>query len=320
MNIVVRPRLHLGLISMHNGGVRKNGGIGFAVDEPRGIIRVSESEQSSVEDRREFPFGNTEIEQLHHMVQTVSKTYSLQARISVTLTGNIRTHVGMGSGTAIRLGVLEGLFRVNRKEVSTRELVHASNRGGTSGVGINTYFSGGLILDVGIPNDHANFKPSSRAINPVVPSSLPGLFMADWPLCLCVPRTIHTKSQKEEMEFFSRTAPVPESDSFLAAYEALFGVYAATIENDFIAFCAAIRRFQETNWKLKEWAEYGFKLSELSDNLYELGASAVGMSSLGPMLYCFGDEAALERILQSNGRLECDIWKSRPHNSGRDVS
>ena len=319
MKLVIRPRIHLGLISMHKGGVRKNGGIGFSVREPNSTLLILESREFCFEDQRTIPLDQDEIEQLYNFVESLSKEYSLNTCVHVTLSGNLRTHVGMGSGTAVRLGVLEGIFFFNGKRVSMYELIKKSKRGGTSGIGINTYFGGGLVLDLGVPNNNDEFVPSSLGHHPLVPLSFPRVTMPNWPLCLCVPRSIPTKSQQEEIDFFRRTAPIDATDSYRAAYEAIFGIYASVVEGDYRSFCRSIRGLQETRWKLQEWNEYSSELRELETRLLEFGVSAVGMSSLGPMLYCFGEPLILEDIARAEGTLNCDMTKTVPYNSGRDV-
>ena len=319
LKVVVRPRLHLGLISMHKGGIRKNGGIGFSVQKPCGTLSMSKSGTFSFEDQRTIPLDAVEARQLHDMVESVSKKYSLDPRVHVTLDGDLRTHVGMGSGTVIRLGVLEGLFRANERRISMAELIRISKRGGTSGIGINAYFSGGMVLDLGVPNNNDEFVPSSLAIEPLVPCSFPIVEMPDWPLCVCVPRAVPTKSQHEEIEFFARATPISAVESYKAAYEAIFGVYAAVVERDFGAFCKSVVALQKTKWKLQEWKEYGSDLRDIETKLRELGAAAVGMSSLGPMLYCFGERSILENISREMKMLNCCVTLTMPHNSGREI-
>ena len=302
---------------MHVEGTRKNGGVGFAISEPSCLLDVRLSSQFELTDCRDFPFTDTEARQLSSTVESTMSKFRLASGVSVKLTGPLRTHVGLGSATAIRLGVLEGLFHLNGRPISAQELVSQSNRGGTSGVGINTYFSGGMVHDLGVPNDRSDFIPSSRGVSPRRPSSLPVLEMPNWPLRVCIPNFIRPKTQDEEASFFSRAAPVEPTSSYEAAYHALFGVYAAVSDKDFSTFCKAITAMQAVAWKKHEWSQYGDVLWQLATRLQDYGADCVGMSSLGPLLYCFGNDQALRRIDKNAATLNCDVFHSLPSNSGR---
>ena len=302
---------------MHLDGVRKNGGVGFAISEPSCLLDIRLSSQFELADCRDFPFTDTEARQLSSTVESAMNKYRLASSVNVKLTGPLRTHVGLGSATAIRLAVLEGLFQLNGRPISAQELVSQSNRGGTSGVGINTYFSGGMVHDLGVPNDRSEFIPSSRGVRPRRPSSLPALEMPNWPLCVCIPNFIQPKTQDQEVSFFSRAAPVESTSSYETAYHALFGVYAAVLDDDFSNFCKAITAMQAAVWKNREWSQYGDVLWELARRLQDYGADCVGMSSLGPLLYCFGNDQVLRRIHKNAANLNCDIFHSLPTNSGR---
>jgi beta-ribofuranosylaminobenzene 5'-phosphate synthase len=306
---------------MHAGAVRRNGGIGFAVAAPNAIISsISLSKDLQIIDERRFTFSGSEIAQLEDTVRRAMVEDELGFGADVRIAGDLRTHVGMGSGTALRLGILEGIYTLHGIAAERGHLIRRSRRGGTSGVGINTYFSGCLVLDLGVPQDGAGYGPSSRA-NPMrSPIALPALEIPEWSLCLCVPRSIRPKTPEEEVEFFARTAPLGPEASFRAAYEALFNVYASVAETDYMAFCSAVDAMQQTEWKAKEWHEYGASLTALRINLMSLGAHCVGMSSLGPMLFCFGDPSRLSEIARHGETLDCDIISTQPTNRGRSIT
>jgi beta-ribofuranosylaminobenzene 5'-phosphate synthase len=143
--------------------------------------------------------------------------------------------------------------------------------------------------------------------------------MPEWPLCLCVPRSIRAKSQDEELDFFQRTAPLDPASSFRAAYDALFGIYAAVADADYEAFCRAVTSIQHTTWKNAEWHEYGASLGQLRDDLARIGTDCVGMSSLGPMLFCLGNPTTLDEVVRRQDALDCEIVRTAPGNAGRVV-
>jgi beta-ribofuranosylaminobenzene 5'-phosphate synthase len=68
VSIRIRPRLHLGLISMHEGGPRRNGGIGFSIQAPEGIVSARPADVFVFSDERERSLAETEVTQLQHVV------------------------------------------------------------------------------------------------------------------------------------------------------------------------------------------------------------------------------------------------------------
>lgn len=305
---------------MHTNAPRKNGGVGFAISDPAVTIEIKGGHSFSISDDRMFPFSSAEIIELTSIVQAALAQGDISPTASVTITGSMRTHVGMGSGTAIRLAIIEGMYLLKNAAHSRTELVEQSRRGGTSGIGAATYFSGGLVFDLGRLNDTAPIVPSSQAIRGHAPTILPPIEMPDWPLCLCIPKSIRPKTQNEEAEFFARVVPLSAAGSYRASYEALFGIYASVKDQDYAGFCQAVNLMQETEWKQLEWQEYDDSLNVLRDGLLHCGADCVGMSSLGPMLFCFGNSEALSRIIREEVELDCTAYPARPNNHGRRLS
>jgi len=317
IRIEVNPRVHLGLISMHPTGPRKNGGVGFSLNGPTAIVEINQAPYLSVVDERSNAYDEDELAQLSVFLQALCSRYLLQKVGRVTISGSMRTHVGLGSGTAIKLATVEGLHRLNGLQLSRAELIIRSQRGGTSGVGVTAYFSGKLVLDLGVPNDGLPSAPSSQALEGRLPLALPVVAMPEWPICLCIPKSIPAKSQSEEVEFFSRMTSLAGASSYRAAYEALFGIYGSVVDKNYRSFCSAIENLQTVEWKANEWNEYGDALQWLRKQLIRSGADCVGMSSLGPLLFCFGERAVLTNIVRAQKALDCEAFPAMPSNSGR---
>ncbi len=317
VRVVANARLHLGLISMHAGGPRKNGGVGFSIESPTAIIDIQSSDRLTITDERPKQFAQSEIDELTRDVEVILTDNELQP-VRIAVSGTIQTHVGMGSGTAIRLAILEAIFALNSLPRSRSELIQQSRRGGTSGVGVTSYFSGGMVLDLGRPSDGLPSIPSSQSTRQLLPATtLPRLEMPPWPLCVCLPTKISAKTQQEEVEFFERVLPLSIEDSYRSCYDAVFGIYASVKDQDYVAFCRAITSIQTTAWKALEWREYGGALQALKGELEYLGVDCVGMSSLGPSLFCFALPNVLDRIVEAQASLNCQVIRTRPNNEGR---
>ena len=304
---------------MHADGYRVNGGIGFALEEPKGLLKCSVSEKFKFNDTRDSPFLNHELDQLRIAVEETKSLLNLNNNISVTLAGGILTHFGMGSGTAIRLGCLEALLSLNKRVYEKSDLIFYSQRGGTSGTGINTYFDGGFVFDIGTRNQGNELLPSSKAHNPSPPLVLQRIDMPDWTVGLCLPKTLKRKTQEEEVQFFRKTCPISTPESYRVLYHSLFGTYASLKENDFESFAKSIKEIQACEWKYKERLEHGEGLIELEKSLYELGANCVGMSSLGPLLFFFAQDKKIESIENGMKNEDCDLIFTSASNSGRET-
>lgn len=301
---------------MHADAPRMNGGIGFAINSPTASVVAHAASGVTVEDNRPWPMSAVELDQIRISLVLFADRLGLRRGVAIRVEGEMRTHVGMGSGTAIRLAALEAFALANGQEVDRATLVESSGRGGTSGIGVNSYFDGGLICDLGRRRS-GDFVPSSRAAPAASALALPSVPMPDWPILLCLPKSLQPKTQAEEIAFFARTAPLPFRASYEATYIALFELYAAAAEVDFAAFSHGIERMQLSAWKQAERAEYGRSLAAIGDDLRTAGARCVGMSSLGPLLFCLAAREELARVSQVARMLDCDVQEVQPVNRGR---
>jgi len=304
---------------MHNGEYRINGGLGFAIADPSCELMSTRATDFSITDQRAIPLVDNELERLVTLLQAEQKRRDLPVATEIIINGNMHAHSGFGSGSAISLACLEALHRLNGSIPSPTELVDASGRGGTSGVGIHSYFSGGCVFDLGRTTDNNAHAPSHQvtASRPLLLDQLP---MPDWEIGICMPLTILHKSQADERAFFERTCPLPAEAVYETLYHSLFGLYAAIREADRATFCHALRAVQACAWKKAERLEYGTALIEIEQALYANGAEAVGMSSLGPSLFFLADNVA-EIVNQMRlARPDCEWLLTRPANHGRELT
>lgn len=315
ISIEIFPRIHMGLVSLHADGPRQNGGIGFAVDGPTAHVHITRSPHFTIKDERSTPISAAETEAISGRVRLAIHDLKLRDNVAVAISGAMMTHHGMGSGTAIRLACIEGLLAMNNVVVTDEQLVKLSGRGGTSGIGICSYFYGGFVFDLGVRrSETGGFLPSSQSIGADKPLLLKRLDLPNWSMGICIPANCRAKTQAEELEFFQRTTPLDAASAFEAAYISLFGVMAAALEQDYDAFCLAIDAMQRTRWKALERDEYGDSLRLTDSRLRELGVDCVGMSSLGPLLYFFGPPPILDAVQAEFGDRVTIV---RPRNEGR---
>lgn len=315
------PRVHISLIGMNSDGYRINGGVGFSISAPEIEIYYEESGDIIIVDERAMKFTNSEKKRLCDVLVEAKNKLSLKKKIRCTIRGHSYPHYGLGSSTAIYMSCIEALFIINRKDYSRDDIITYSKRGGTSGIGVNTYFEGGFIFDIGIKNVDQLFNPSSIADRgekkPLViyKSRLP-----DWEIGICVPKYIQNKSEQEEVDFFKMNTPIKKAFVGNILYEAIYGVTASIIENDYEVFCKSVTTIQSTQWKYLERLLYGEPLMELEQKIKLLGADCVGMSSLGPLLFFTGKN--IKNIIKniSHDIPETICYNARFNNKGRIIN
>ena len=319
IKVKIPTRLHLSLISMHNNGYRQNGGIGFSIDSPSLEIIFKDTKTLSLNDTRDRGFSNDEKKRILNILKDVSKRMSFDSGFEAIIKGDVPTHMGFGSSTAVRLALIEGLYLINKYTYTKEDIVKVSERGGVSGIGIETYFHGGLVFDMGRAS-HSDFAPSSamEKENKTLPLVGKSVDMPLWDIGICIPN-IKSKTEKEEKEFFKQTCPIDESESYKVLYHATYGVLASVIENDMKTFSKAIKEIQKCQWKKAERSLYGDALLKEESILYECGAKAVGMSSLGASLYFVADNVN-EVIANAKKKLvKSKFFVANVNNTGRTI-
>jgi len=316
------PRIHITLIGMNDNGYRINGGIGFSINSPTMNLNFALSEEIVINDKREKKFTEKELDRLQVTLKNIKEhNNKFSTGMSCTIESEILPHFGLGSNTSIYLSCIEALFLLNNVTYSREEIIALSTRGGTSGIGMNTYFDGGFIFDVGIKNENDTLEPSSiadrKGKKPLViyRGKLP-----DWEVGICIPRNLREKSEQEEIDFFNKYCPIEKTYIVDILYESIYGVTSAIIEHDYNIFCKSINNIQQTQWKYLERSLYGTDIIELEQKIKQLGADCIGMSSLGPSLFFLGKN--IDKIIANLRKetIEIECYSSKFNNQGRLIT
>jgi len=320
VKINIPSRLHLTLISMHEDGYRQNGGIGFSINIPSLEVDFQNIRTISIEDNRNSGFTQKEKQRIITILEDEVKKKNFTTGYIATIKGNVPTHMGFGSSTSLRLALIEGLYLINKHEYTKEDIVRVSERGGVSGIGIETYFHGGLIFDMG-RTSVSDFVPSSsmEKKEKKLPLLAKRVNMPLWNIGICIPN-IKPKTESEEKAFFTKTCPIEESESYKALYHATYGVLASVMEEDIDTFEKAIVKIQKCQWKKSERALYGDTLLKEESILYECGAKAVGMSSLGASLYFVADDVHEVIEYAKKKLIKSKFFITNVNNVGRTIS
>lgn len=270
-----------------------NGGIGFSISSPTLDICFEKAETIGIVDQRKHGFTEDELHRLKCHINLVSKKQNFEKVFTCVINeGIIQSHVGFGSSSMVYLACVEALFLLNQRDYSEKDVITLSGRGGTSGIGINTYYRGGFVFDTGVANHGIRtHAPSSVYVSKgcMQPLMVKNVELPLWDLGICIPQIV-PKTEEEERHFFQTNCPIDKGDVEKILYESVYGVMSSLMENDFKAFCESVNAIQQTKWKSLERNLYGELIIEVEDTIRRTGARCVGMSSLGPMLYFFGDD------------------------------
>ena len=322
LRIKAFPRIHITLIGMNKDGYRLNGGIGFSISSPILDINFETSNTIDIIDKRIYGFTEDELHRLKNHINQVAKNQDFEkVFICVINEGIIQSHVGFGSNTMIYLACIEALFILNQRNYSEEDVIALSGRGGTSGIGVNTYFRGGFIFDTGIAiHGQRTHAPSSAFVSKECkqPLLMKSVELPFWDLGICIPQIV-PKTEEEESRFFQANCPIGKKDVEKILYESVYGATSSLMENNFKMFCNSINTIQQTKWKSLERNLYGDTIIEVEDTIRKNGARCVGMSSMGPMLYFFGDD--IENIVEkvSCEMPHCVCFKTTFNNASRIV-
>jgi beta-ribofuranosylaminobenzene 5'-phosphate synthase len=322
IEITVFPRIHITLIAMNPNGIRINGGVGFAIQNPALHLKALPADEFEINDKGYIPMVQSEIQRLKSVIDNVCIQKGFKKNISITLERDAPPHSGFGTGTSIRLACLEALFLLNVESYTPETLISLSGRGGTSGIGIYTYFYGGFIMDIGHRNNSTELLPSNQVEGKRKPATmLTNLQMPNWDIGICIPVLLKPLSQGEEKEFFERNAQLTDTEVNEILYHSIFGVCGSVKEEDKELFEESIKKIQSTEWKKAEREAFKDNISDIEKILYASGATSVGMSSLGPCLYFTGDDIS-SVIIKAKERLakgSCTFLQTKPDNQGRIV-
>jgi beta-ribofuranosylaminobenzene 5'-phosphate synthase len=286
--VTASGRVHVTLIDMNGSGGRRDGSVGFVVDEPRLVLAFGHSDQPVV-------IGDDD-GSVAREVRRVGALVGLARPAAVEVRGTIPKHVGLGSGTQLRMAVAVGLAHLAGEAVDPGRVTALSGRGGTSGIGVHGFFRGGFLVDAGhrVAEKDA-FLPSRFAVG-VEPAKL--LFAhrppPHWRILLVLPDGPHGLSGGSERDFMADNTPVDLGETHTAGHLVLMGLMAALAEGDLPAFGAALTALQDTAWKARHWQRAELRdWRPALDVLLSAGVAGAGLSSTGPLLYGVYDGSRL---------------------------
>jgi len=227
-------------------------------------------------------------------------------------------HVGLGSKTATVLAALRACALAGGWDAPEATLQHLSGRGGASGVGIHGFFCGGFVADGGHNvSPEVGFFPSSSGRAEGVPPLCARLEVPpDWRFHLFLPEGNCVAGANEE-QFFRENAPIPADEAHAAICSMYHGVIPAIAAGSIATLAHALRAIHRSGFKSRE---LGAQLSRVQGTYRALAALddvAVGMSSMGPLIYAVTGssdvqlESELLRVARQHGAKRLAVARAR---------
>lgn len=306
LGIITPSRLHISLIDMNASRGRVDGSIGLTLDKP--VISI----RAQISDRIEVTGSSEHVERMRN---TAALLLPEGQGIRINIEEDYPSHIGLGSGTQASLATGMAVNRLYDLGLSAYDIAVKIGRGGTSGIGVAAFESGGFILDGGHRfSEKRDFLPSSASRLPPPPVLLRRDF-PDWDIIVAIPQQ-RGASQAKEINIFQSVCPVPLHEVEVLSHVILMQLLPALAEEDIAAFGAGINAMQELGFKKRE-IELQQVSEELMKALRDGGAYGAGMSSFGPTVYAFGEQPRnLLRIARESIGEEGQVFITKARNIG----
>jgi len=289
VTITTPCRLHLSLIDLSGSLGRIDGGVGISLAEPKVVVEAVKS------DRFNIAAGERSGE-LRTLALKILKACKLDGNISLTVRQQIPRHSGLGSTTQLYLAVAKAILELHGMHAKVREIAVLAGRGGTSGIGVAAFESGGFIIDCGhsfgAGRDKNDFLPSAYAKAKPPPVAV-RLDFPNWHTILCIPQG-HGLHGSRELAYFKNHFPAKESEAEKISRILLMKMIPAVLESNLKEFDQSVRLMN----KARSFT-FPKESQEIMQIASKLGGRGTSLSSFGPAVFTFTDNAkTAEKIKQ----------------------
>ncbi|WP_406656191.1 beta-ribofuranosylaminobenzene 5'-phosphate synthase [Methanolobus sp. ZRKC2] len=315
IRITSPSRLHLTLIDMNASWGRIDGGAGISLESPHITISAEKSEAIEV-------IGESLLKE--RIEAAVRNVLPEGQGIRIIIEEDMNTHVGLGSGTQASLSAAAAVNELYDLGMSVRDLAIAVGRGGTSGIGVASFESGGFIVDGGHRfSDKGSFSPSSASRADPAPVIFRHDF-PDWNIVLALPDTQGAHDAKE-VDIFRKVCPIPLNEVQEVSHIILMKMMPSIIENDIESFGHAVNHIQSLGFKRHEVKLQHQAVRDVMALMQESGAYGAGMSSFGPAVYGIVDNKEDAAYVMEDVQDHLDrtiggrVIVTKANNSGADI-
>ncbi|MCD6323961.1 MAG: hypothetical protein J7L55_02490 [Desulfurococcales archaeon] len=286
------------------------GSLGAALQEPELTLTVIKQAHGHV-------VINTPTEESKRIIEETLECLDVRFSGKISVNGYVKHHVGLGTKTRIILSLLKGLQTLGVLNNDLLTLAREVGLGKFSGVGIYTFLHGGVVIDSGILEGLKDYPQLIHRFD--TPER--------WRVVVVLPLIREGLSESQEAPIMRNPIPHPKQDLL---YNHLKEVVEGLEKGDFELFSRGVESVQSLTGKYFSKFQGGVFCCEesarVAQHMKALGASGVGQSSWGPLIYGFTADPTganrisinLRKILNDEG-IKADIWVTRIPRKGFHV-
>lgn len=249
------------------------------------------------------------------------------SKLDVELLERFPSHVGLGSHTQLVLALGTAICRAAGRQQAPRELARLAGRGGTSGIGVNVFSRGGLVIDgghsFGPGLEKESCLPSSASHAGPAPLLARYRLPERWRFVLVTPRTERGAHGQREVDLFQEAFPLPTSETGEVCRRVLLELMPGAHTGDLKLLGRSLTALQGVGFKQREVGLQPEPVRQLIDVMVEAGAAGAGLTSFGPTVYALaGDRESAEAVLdtarvhlEAHG-IEAEAWTTGTDNHG----
>jgi len=299
---------------------RIDGSLGVSIDKPNveltawrsGEIKAYGKERSKVEML------------IEHFLSLIKS----REKFSIHVEETIPEHVGFGSETQLSLAVAASIAKLLDLRLSTIELAQIMGRGGTSGIGVAAFETGGLILDgghtYGKNREKEFFLPSNASRAPPAKVLARHEFPEDWGFILATPAVGKGAHGGRETEIFRACCPLPADEVGAISRIILMKLLPSLLDRDIETFGSGLSDLQNLGFARTAKHLMHPATARCIQAMRDAGAYGAGQSSFGPTAYGLIDqggkkEETILAIKESLGELGGEVFFAGPNNTGAQV-
>ena len=325
MIIETPSRLHLTLLDLNGSYGRIDGGVGITLKNPNLNLRAEiASDGVEVDFSKSCQLIDGLVKDFTVKIENstfkVQKALKIEDDFKFTVESAFPPHSGLGSGTQISLAVAKLISSMNDQDLNALDLARMVGRGGTSGIGVESFENGGFIIDGGHKSsEKQGFLPSSASSATPPPILARYDFPEDWKIILVIPNVERGVSGVKEIDAFQTYCPIPLNEVEKLSHLMLMKLMPSVLESDLDSFGVAVNKIQTIGFKRIENKLQNPYIAHIMDNLRVAGAAGVGMSSFGPTIFAVTDNNVQDILSAARDTLNDvggEIISTRAQNNG----